>query len=230
MPAEGSPEVAIVDYGMGNLYSVRQACAHVGLRARITANPGDIRGADAVILPGVGAFGDAMATLNRLDLAGAIREFVSSGRPLVGICLGFQLLMTESEEFGRHKGLGIIEGTVTRFADPRLGGQRLKVPQIGWNSIYRLPREAGDPDPWDGTLLGGLVDGESMYFVHSYVVKPENTSTCLSMSTYGDVEFCSSVLSRNVTACQFHPERSGPKGLLAYRNLAVRIHAGGIGA
>lgn len=230
MRADRRPEVAIVDYGMGNLYSVRHACTHAGLRARITSNPAEVRDANAVILPGVGAFADAMATLKRLDLADAIREFVASGQPLVGICLGFQLLMSESEEFGRHEGLGIIEGAVTRFADPRLGDRRLKVPQIGWNGIYRLRRETGDTDPWDGTLLGGLADGESVYFVHSYVVKPANPGTCLSMSTYGDVEFSSSVSFRNVTACQFHPERSGPRGLLVYRNLADRIHAGGVSA
>jgi len=230
MPADGRPEVAIVDYGMGNLYSVRHACTHVGLRASITSDPAELRNADGVILPGVGAFADAMATLNRLDLARAIREFVASGRPLLGVCLGFQLLMSESEEFGCHAGLGIIEGAVARFADPRLHGRSLKVPQIGWNGIRRVRREAGVPDPWNGTLLDGMVDGESMYFVHSYVVKPANPSTRLSMSTYGDVEFCSSVLFQNVTACQFHPERSGPEGLMVYRNLVDRIYAGGIRA
>ncbi len=223
MPTEGTPEVAIVDYGLGNLYSVRNACKHVGLRAQITSVPAEVREADAVILPGVGAFADAMATLKRLDLAGVIREFAASGRPLVGICLGFQLLMDESEEFGWHKGLGIIEGTVARFADPRLGDRRLKVPQIGWNGIFRLRRGAGDRDPWHGTLLDGLADGEPMYFVHSYVVKPANPSTCLSISTYGDIQFSSSVSSQNVSACQFHPERSGFCGLQIYRNLANRI-------
>jgi imidazole glycerol-phosphate synthase subunit HisH len=230
MPADGTSDVAIVDYGLGNLYSVQHACTHVGLRSRITSDPAVVRDAVAVILPGVGAFADAMATLNRLDMAGAIRDFVGSGRLLVGICLGFQLLMSESEEFGRHQGLGIIEGTVARFADPRLRDRRLKVPQIGWNGIWRYQRDAGGTDPWEGTLLDGLADGESMYFVHSYVVKPSNPSTYLSMSTYGDVEFCSSVRIRNVTACQFHPERSGQRGLLVYRHLADCIHAGGAGA
>lgn len=227
--APNSPaEVIIVDYGLGNLYSVHHACTHVGLRAVISSDPTEIRGANALILPGVGAFADAMATLNRLDLAGAIREFVESGRPLVGICLGLQLLMSESEEFGRHDGLGIIEGTVVRLSNPRRDGRPLKVPQVGWNGIHRRPTNTEDPDPWDATVLDGLSDGEPMYFVHSYVVKPADPAMSLSISTYGDVEFTSSVLARNVTACQFHPERSGPKGLVVYRNLADRIRAGGV--
>lgn len=226
MPTDGSPEIAIVDYGLGNLYSVKQACTHVGVRARITSIPDEILQADAAILPGVGAFGDAMATLQRLDLVGVIRDFVAAGRPFLGVCLGMQLLMSESEEFGPHNGLGIIEGGVARFVDPRHGERRLKVPQIGWNGVYRYPPTRGDADPWSDTLLQGLDDGEPMYFVHSYVVQPADPRTHLSRSSYGDFEFCSSVQYRNVTACQFHPERSGPQGLRIYRNLADRVRGG----
>ena len=223
MSAESAPHVAIVDCGLGNLYSVKQACAHVGLQARITSSPADILGAAAVILPGVGAFGDAMATLRRLDLVAVIRDYVAAGRPFLGVCLGMQLLMSESEEFGAHEGLGIIEGTVVRFADPKVGDRRLKVPQVGWNGVHKSRPATAAPDPWSNTLLQDLPDGEPMYFVHSYVVRPVDPGVHLSRTTYGDVEFCSALRHRSVTACQFHPERSGPEGLKIYRNLADRI-------
>lgn len=216
--------VAIVDFGLGNLYSVKHACAHAGLQAQITCDRAEILAADAAILPGVGAFGDAMATLTRLDLVSALYDFVAVGKPFLGICLGLQLLMRESEEFGSHKGLGIVDGAVVRFPDPAEGGRQLKVPHIGWNGIHRAGSARGNADPWSGTLLSGCADGESMYFVHSYIVQPADPGVLLSTSAYGDVEFCSSLRVRNITACQFHPERSGPRGLSIYRNLADQIH------
>lgn len=222
MPTASGAAIAIVDYGLGNLYSVKHACHHVGVAAEITSSREEILRADAAILPGVGAFGDAMATLHRLDLVGVLRDFVSTGRPLLGVCLGMQLLMSESEEFGAHKGLGIVGGTVTKIAAPT-GHDALKVPQIGWNAIYRYPRPQDAADPWSGTLLEHVADGEPMYFVHSYVVQPANAATQLSRSSYGAFEFCSSIQYRNVTACQFHPERSGPRGLRIYQTLADRI-------
>lgn len=213
--------VAIVDYGLGNLYSVKHACAHVGLDAKITSSKRDILEADAVILPGVGAFGDAMQSLHRLDLVSVLRDMAASPKPLVGICLGLQLLMTESYEFGRHQGLGIIEGPVVRFHDPMEGPRKLKVPQIGWNCIYKAVRnDKAEADPWRSSLLAGLADGEYMYFVHSFIVQPRDSSIVLSTSRYGHVEFCSSVRYRNIFACQFHPERSGGEGLKVYQNLA----------
>lgn len=221
MPADRSPRIAIVDYGLGNLYSVKHACHHVGAQATITSVRDEILTADAAILPGVGAFGDAMATLHRLDLVEVIRDFVATGRPLLGVCLGLQLLMRESEEFGAHQGLGIIDGAVEKI--PQRGATPLKVPQIGWNGIYRSVSARPGVDPWSATMLDGVEDGEPMYFVHSYVVRPADPSMLLSRSSYGDFEFCSSVQFRNVTACQFHPERSGPRGLRIYRTLAERI-------
>jgi glutamine amidotransferase len=223
MPDATPARIAIVDFGLGNLYSVKQACAHVGLSAAITASKAEVLAADAIILPGVGAYGDAMATLGKLGLVSAIREFVASGRPLVGICLGMQLLMSGSDEFGHQEGLGIIPGRVVRFQDPMLGDRKLKVPQIGWNGIYRpRPGHAG-ADPWMGTFLDAVPDGEPMYFVHSYVVQPDDAGVVLSTTRYGNVEFCSSLRYGNVVACQFHPERSGPEGLKIYRNLARMI-------
>ena len=138
MMAQPAPaRVAIIDFGLGNLFSVKQACEYAGLQAHITSARKDIQSADAVILPGVGAFGDAMATLRKLDLVELLRDMAASDTPLVGICLGVQLLMTESYEFGCHQGLGIISGPVVRFDNPREDGKILKVPQVGWNRIYR---------------------------------------------------------------------------------------------
>ncbi len=214
-----TPLVAIVDYGLGNLFSVKQACAFVGLNSIITNSRKDILGADAVILPGVGAYGDAMLTLRRLDLVNVLRDIVESPKPLVGICLGMQLLMTESYEFGCYKGLGIIEGPVVRFDAPKEKDRMLKVPQIGWNCIFQPANDLR----WHRTLLDRIVEGEYMYFVHSYTVQPQESNVILSTSRYGHIEFCSSIQSGNVFACQFHPERSGPKGLQIYNNLANRL-------
>lgn len=222
MGLEQKPKVAIVDYGMGNLFSVRQACEHAGLDVGVTSARKEILSADAVILPGIGAFGDAMATLSRLDLVGVLRDVAASGKALVGVCLGLQLLMTESFEFGRHKGLGIIEGQVVPFENPLEGERRLKVPQVGWNSVHP-PVGDGHEDAWENSPLAEIRDGEFMYFVHSYIVQPEDKRVVLSVSRYGQIEFCSSIHSQNIFACQFHPERSGSEGLKIYHNLASHI-------
>lgn len=211
-----SPHVAIIDHGLGNLFSVKHACEHAGIRADITSERKAILAADAVILPGVGAFGDAMDTLRRLDLVAVLRDIAASPKPLVGVCLGVQLLMTESYEFGHHRGLGIIEGPVVRFDRPKQDGRELKVPQICWNRIGRRA-------PWEGTLLDGIVDGEYMYFVHSYYVQPQDPGVVLSATRYGHIDFCSSLRKGNVFACQFHPERSSAQGLRIYRNLSAQI-------
>jgi imidazole glycerol-phosphate synthase subunit HisH len=222
--SEEKPKIAIVDHGLGNLYSVKHACRHVGLDATITSSKSDILNAAAVILPGVGAFGDAMVTLHRLDLVSVLREIAASSKPLIGVCLGVQLLMSESHEFGRHKGLGIIEGAVVHFDNPKEDEKVLKVPQIGWNRICKPAAKADtDQDPWMDTLLDGTRDGEYMYFVHSYIVQPQDVNVILSKSRYGHIEFCSSVQLRNVFACQFHPERSGVHGIEMYRNLARQL-------
>jgi glutamine amidotransferase len=214
MSRQHSGTVAIVDYGMGNLFSIQQMCEHVGLRVEITSLPPVIEKASAVILPGVGAFGDAMATLRQLDLVGVLRDLAVSDKPLVGICLGMQLLMDESHEFGVHQGLGIIPGTVERLQSDK--HDALKVPHVGWNSI-RQP--AGKhPDPWADTLLAGLPDNTFMYFVHSFYVRPANTAVQLCTTQYGSTEFCSGVRRGNITAFQFHPERSGPDGMIIYKN------------
>lgn len=210
--------VAIIDYGMGNLFSVQQACEHVGLRAVITSSKDAVLASEAVILPGVGAFSDAMATLQRLDLVSVLRDIAASGKPMVGICLGMQLLMSESEEFGRHHGLDIIHGDVVRLKPSIARGRTLKVPQVGWNRI--VPAAGAG---WNDSLMDGLRDGEFLYFVHSFYARPVDPQVQLSTTTYGPMAFCSSVHRGSVFACQFHPERSGDRGLQIYRNLAALV-------
>ena len=222
MTQDQPAQVAIVDYGLGNLFSVAQACIHVGLEPHITASPREIENAKGVIIPGVGAFGSAMETLTRLDLVSVLQDVAASDAPLLGICLGAQLLLDESDEFGAHAGLGIIRGRVASLGQPHEGARVLKVPQVGWNRVARS-HASGSINSWSGTLLDGQDDGTFMYFVHSYVMKPENNQVVLSVSTYGDVEFCSGMERGNVTAFQFHPERSGPEGLRIYQRLAERI-------
>jgi glutamine amidotransferase len=199
------------------------------MQATITSSKEQILDADGVILPGIGAFGDAMDALEKLDLANTLRD-IAPEKPLVGICLGMQLLMTESFEFGKHNGLGIIDGQVVRFENPMSGSEKLKIPQVGWNRIYRRTEQLSgegesdvDADSWAGSPLMGLRDGEFMYFVHSFYVRPKDSRVILSISRYGDIEFCSSLQYGNIFATQFHPERSGPLGLQIYRNLAARL-------
>ncbi len=235
MDARPRRTVAIVDYGLGNLFSVKHACEHVGLRVTITSCREEILASDVVILPGVGAFGDAMECLNRRHLVGPLHQVAQSDRLLIGICLGMQLLMSESYEFGRHKGLGIIEGPVVRFEDPvEVTGQggdrtisRLKVPQVGWNRVFRtesgsVSRGTAAPAEAEGSRaspLDGIRDGEYMYFVHSFYAIPEDPKMVVTTSRYGHIQFCSSLACGNVIGFQFHPERSGPAGLQVYRNL-----------
>jgi glutamine amidotransferase len=221
MSESKAPRVAIVDYGMGNLFSVKHACEHVGLAAEITFSGQTVLDADAVILPGVGAFGDAMDNLRKLDLVDILREVAASSKPLVGICLGMQLLMSESCEFGHHAGLGIIPGSVVRFESPQAGQRMLKVPAVCWNQMFRV--ESSGQDPWAGSLLDGLPDRVFMYFVHSYYCKLEDQSLVLSRTRYGNVKFCSSLNLNDIFAFQCHPERSGPQGLKVYANLAKML-------
>jgi len=223
MSSSPTPRVAILDYGVGNLFSVKHACAGVGLEAAITSDKDELLRSNGVFLPGMGAFGDAITALHRLDVVEPLRDIAAAGKPLVGICLGLQLLMSESEEFGRHRGLGIIQGQVVHFGEPRGAGGPLKVPQVGWNRIWPSGEDGGEK--WGEGPLKGIAPGEYMYFVHSYVVVPEDKSVAISMTRYGDVEFCSAVRQEKVFACQFHPERSGVKGIEIYWNLARDIRA-----
>ncbi|MDI6728721.1 MAG: imidazole glycerol phosphate synthase subunit HisH [Thermodesulfovibrionales bacterium] len=214
-------QVGVIDYGMGNLFSVKRACEYVGLKAVVTADKSTIMNSDGIILPGVGAFGDAMDILKRKDLIFPIRDFVEMGKPFMGICLGMQLLLSESEEFGCHKGLDIIKGTVVRFVTNEVREKGLKIPHIGWNRLS-LPY----PSPenfWKGTLLDGLTSGEFMYFTHSYYPVLADEKTVLCTTIYGDVTFASGIIYKNINAFQFHPEKSGERGLHIYKNLRKQM-------
>lgn len=206
-------QVAIVDFGLGNLFSVQLACAAVGLEAAITSDPDDLRSAGAIILPGVGAFGDAMQALRARGLDAALRKVSADGKLVIGICLGMQLLFSSSEEFGENEGLRILTGTVRRLAPGTIGSRAIaKVPEVGWNSV-KLVRD------WHGTPLEGVSDGDHFYFVHSYYCVPAAPEQTLSTTTYGGIEYCSSVSVGNTHGFQFHPERSGPAGIAIYQNI-----------
>ena len=211
-----SRKVVIIDYEMGNLFSVKLACEKVGLDAVISKDKAEIMNAAALILPGVGAFGNAMDMLKELDLIESIKEFINSSKPFLGICLGMQLLMEESEEFGNHKGLGVIKGKVVK-----LPFSNDKVPQVGWNKI--LKPNGGDKK-WGDTLLRGLSEEDYMYFVHSFYVLSYDPDVILSETNYAGLNYCSSLNNKNVFACQFHPEKSGEKGLIIYKNLSDLIN------
>lgn len=215
---EAKPIVGIVDYGVGNLYSIKQAWEHSGLLPLVTSDRSALEGADAVLLPGVGAFGDAMQALNERDLVPVLQDLAAAGKPLLGICLGLQLLFTESHEFGTHAGLDLIPGTVERL--PGGDDHRLKVPLVGWNAIQH------GNHAWEGTPLEGVEEGTYLYFVHSYYVRPEDPEVVLTTSRFGDTTFCSSIQRANIFACQFHPERSGPLGLGIYRQMAALLSEG----
>lgn len=215
MKSKTQPLVAIIDYGRGNIFSVKNASEKAGFSAVITNSPESVMEADAVILPGVGAFGDAMETLKHHKLDSAIKNSVQLGKPFLGICLGMQLLMTESFEFGHHRGLDIIKGSVVKFDNIcDKNSRRIKVPHIGWNCIYSNKHT----DTWKDTLLSGLEDNDFMYFNHSFYVKPKDDGIIVSLTEYGGIKFCSALRLQNIHACQFHPERSGMIGLEIYRN------------
>lgn len=204
-----SPRIAIVDYGTCNLFSVEHACRHVGMPAELTSDPDQLRNAAGIILPGVGSFKDAMHNLQKRGLDQAIREAVQNQVPFLGICLGLQLLFEQSEEFGTCAGLGILKGKVARIPMENGAGTR-KIPHMGWSPI-----QISDNGQ---TILDPTTHGRCYYFVHSYYVQPESPMVVASTTTYDGFSFCSSVSQGNLFACQFHPEKSGRKGLNVYRN------------
>lgn len=214
-------QIAVIDYEMGNLFSVKRACEHVSLHPIVTSDSSVIMKCTAMILPGVGAFGDAMNNLKRLDLIAPIKEFIEGGRPFMGICLGMQLLMSESEEFGHYKGLDIIEGTVVKFPTEREGRRMIKVPQVGWNRIYR-PKHAGE-EFWQNSPFRGIANNEFMYFIHSFYAVPKDPRVVLSYTNYEDTEYASSIYVNNLIACQFHPEKSSVEGTKIYANFASMV-------
>ena len=209
-------DVAIIDYQMSNLYSVQAACNIVGLSSIVTSDCKQIMGAKSVILPGVGAFGEAMKQLRIAKLDDCIMLFIESGRPFVGICLGLQLLFESSEEFGHQTGLSVIKGTVKKLTYNREGLLRYPVPQVGWNRLKKV-------NDWDDTLLHRNNPADFMYFVHSYYVEPKDPKIVRATTIYGQKEYCSAIQDGNIFATQFHPEKSGLLGIRIYQTLKANL-------
>ena len=203
--------IVIVDYGLGNLFSIEQACKHLGYSTKLSSDPGIILGASNLILPGVGSFEIAMKQLIAFNLIETLTTFVKTGKPIMGVCLGMQLLFDESNEFGKHKGLGLIKGKVIKF--PKIvNNQKIRIPHIGWNKICKSELE------WANTPLVNINNESLMYFVHSYYVQPELNENILTRTNYTGFEFCSSIKKDNIFGFQFHPEKSGKEGLMIYDN------------
>ena len=205
--------VTVIDYGMGNLHSVCRALEHVGATPVLTESPDTARAAAHLVLPGVGAFKDGMAELAKRGFVEALRDYAKTGRPLLGICLGMQMLFDESEEFGRHEGLGLMPGAVRAIPAQGSDGTPHKIPHIGWN---RLVPPAGVR--WDGTLLKGIPAGTEVYFVHSYTAQPAREALRLADADYDGCRVSAVVRDGGIYGCQFHPEKSGPAGLQMLRN------------
>jgi glutamine amidotransferase len=223
--------IAIVDYGVGNLRSVQKALERVGAGAAVRGDPAGLDTAQGIVLPGVGAFGDGMANLRARGLVEPLLGQVRAGKPLLGICLGMQLLFDESEEMGRHQGLGLLPGRVVRFPEGAL-----KVPHVGWNQLWRAVDDgrwtmdggrgvAGASGSGGGGLLEGIADGAYAYFVHSYYVVAAEGADVLATTDYG-VEFAAVVGRGKVWGAQFHPEKSQEVGLRLLANFARLVGEG----
>jgi len=201
--------IAIIDYGMGNLRSVQKGFEKVGFEAVVTADPGVVLEAERIVLPGVGAFRDCMRNLEQAGFVEPILRVIREGRPFLGICVGMQLLLTDSVEFGLYQGLNVIPGHVLRFPDGMVeGGEKLKVPHMGWNQLA-----ISRPAP----VFNGIEDGTNVYFVHSYYEMPDDESVVAATSSYG-VKFCAALWQDNIVATQFHPEKSQDAGLRILKN------------
>ena len=210
-------KVAVIDYGIGNVFSVKRALERVGVEVVLTGEAKEILSASKVILPGVGAFGRAAAKLRDAGLDRVIYDYIDTGKPFLGICVGMQLLMETGEEFGSYRGLGIIPGVVRRIVAHDSGGIQCRIPLIGWTSI----REAR-PGAWKGTPFFGDGMKNTYYFVHSYQAEPVDPIHCIATHTLGDTEIVAAVRRENVYGVQFHPERSAEAGNLFLRDFILK--------
>lgn len=205
-----SAKINIVDYGFGNLHSIVKALKFIGAKQEITDRPEALSDCDGLIIPGVGAFGEAMAGLRKRGFIEPLYEYVKSNKPVLGICLGMQFLLSLSEEFGSHKGLDIIPGKVVYFPQKQANdNMNYKIPHIGWNSLGKCGLEIN----WKDTILSQVSEGEEVYFVHSYVVSPESRDAILAFTEYGGNNIPAVIRKDNVYGCQFHPEKSRDTGL-----------------
>ena len=207
--------LAVLDYGIGNLRSAQKALQRVGADARLVTTPDEAAGAAAVVLPGVGAFGDGMRALIERNLVEPIKAYAASGRPVLGICLGMQLLFDSSEEFGEFGGLGLIPGRVRAVPARTADGRPHKIPHIGWSGIVAAQRD------WRGTLLEGVESGAATYFVHSYAPEPADKHDRLADTYYDGCVISAVVQHGAIAGCQFHPEKSAAVGLKILANFAA---------
>lgn len=207
--------VVILDYGIGNVKSIANALIEIGAEPALSSDEKVIMRADALILPGVGAFQKGMLNLIEANLVHVIQEYVATGKPFLGICLGMQMLLEESEEFGITKGLGLIPGKVKKLILP--AGSSDKLPHVSWNEIYE-PQTGR----WSNSLLELMEINTDVYFVHSFVAFPSNCENTLAVANYGNVDFCAAVKKDNVTGVQFHPEKSGKIGLKMLSNFLTK--------
>lgn len=202
-------DVVVIDYGVGNLLSVSRGLEHCGASVLVSNDPKVIIGARKIVLPGVGAFGDAMAELHRRDLVEVIRTVAGSGTPLLGICLGMQLLLDESDEFGVTTGLSLIPGRVIPIPTTTSDGRLQKVPHIGWSELSRPASRMN----WEGTIMDGSNPTDAFYFVHSFMANPTDASHRVADCQYGGTAVSAVLKHANIYGCQFHPEKSGAAGL-----------------
>lgn len=209
------PDVSIINYGINNLKSVSMAFKKIGRTFKIIETPQEIIDAKCLILPGIGAFGDGMQGLQSRGLIEPIRKKVQEGTPMLGICLGMQMLFSESEEFGLHEGLDLISGRVVPFRPPQeINIKGYKVPHMGWNELNAPNNESKDAiKSWKGTLLESTDSGMDVYFVHSFYPIPKKKKYVLATSNYGNQEFCAMIKKDNISGTQFHPEKSGIIGI-----------------
>ena len=212
-----TPEVTIIDYGVGNLLSVKRGFEHCGAKVVLTSDPNIILASQRVVLPGVGAFPNAMYALQKLNLVSVIKELGQLGTPLLAICLGMQLLMDESLEFGLNLGLGLIPGRVVAVPEKTVAGTSLKIPHIGWSSLYNSCEDIN----WTGTLLQENEVGDPVYFVHSYMAQPTNPINQVAHAMYGGHRISAVISKDRITGCQFHPEKSGDLGLKILRKFCL---------
>ena len=207
-----SKKITIIDYGCGNILNLVRAIKFLGYEADITRDKNKIINSSYVILPGVGAFGNAMKQIEKYNLHNTILEYAKSNKPLLGICLGMQILLTVSYEFGVHKGLGLIEGKVIKISNEK--NKEIKIPHMGWNEIY----PNNNKKEWKNKILKNSSIGKSFYFVHSFVCITKDYDSTIAVCNYSDISIPAVIATGNVYGCQFHPEKSADNGLAVLKN------------
>ena len=207
-----SKKITIIDYGCGNILNLARAIKFIGYEVDITHDKNKIINSSYVILPGVGAFGNAMKQIEKYNLHNTILEYAKSNKPLLGICLGMQILLTVSYEFGVHKGLGLIEGKVIKISNEK--NKEIKIPHMGWNEIY----PNNNKKEWKNKILKNSSIGKSFYFVHSFVCITKDNDSTIAVCNYSDISIPAVIATGNVYGCQFHPEKSADNGLAVLKN------------